>query len=501
MAEIGGLWKFRVGPPGIAVQALTDADIIISADQTFQPFPSFAGSYNGAHATYPNPEGSWEPKEAQPYYNATFEAEDQGQRLIADLNLVTVPYPAQVRRLMYAWVEEERRFRRHEMTLPPDFALLEPLDAISWTSAANDYTAKVFEVSGLTEDLMTGHQRLVLRERDSADFSYPSLPAPAAISNAPVLPETQTVPGFVVSGTSIQDSAGAARRPALGLTWEPDLSDVTAIMWEVRVQATAVVAASGSTQNVAGGSLLISQGILAATAYEVRAKPVVDRPADWTTWTAAITPDTLIISPDIAFGAVSDQLQTVVLGPIAGSDLIVDTIVATLDIGPVGNGEGWERRMHLEVKAAASPWELIWERRYKQLGGAFTAWAEIDTFSVPGDNSDWQVLGKSGGLAEPYDDIEYRVRVTIAPPNNAFQRVRNVWLTAVRIEMYAPPGTTQSLTYEITDLVSGAVATGTVSTNLPATSQLLGHYSYMSVGGTSSVVGLAFMKLTIESDN
>ena len=72
--------------------------------------------------------------------------------------------------------------------------------------------------------------------------------------------------------------------------------------------------------------------------------------------------------------------------------------------------------------------------------------------------------------------------------------------SAYRIEMYAPPGTTQSLSYEVTDLVSGAVATGTVSTDLPATSQLLTHYSYKSVGGTSSVIGLAFMKLTIESD-
>lgn len=69
-----------------------------------------------------------------------------------------------------------------------------------------------------------------------------------------------------------------------------------------------------------------------------------------------------------------------------------------------------------------------------------------------------------------------------------------------RIELYAPPGTTQSLSYQVTDLVSGAVATGTVTTDLPATSQLLAPYNYMSVGGTSSVVGIAVMGLTIESD-
>ena len=73
--------------------------------------------------------------------------------------------------------------------------------------------------------------------------------------------------------------------------------------------------------------------------------------------------------------------------------------------------------------------------------------------------------------------------------------------TAVyEIALFAPPGVTQVLGYEVTDLVSGAVASGTVTTDLPGTSQLLAPYSYVSVGGTSSVIGMAVMGLTIESD-
>lgn len=68
------------------------------------------------------------------------------------------------------------------------------------------------------------------------------------------------------------------------------------------------------------------------------------------------------------------------------------------------------------------------------------------------------------------------------------------------ITLFAPPGTTQSLSYEVTDLVSGAVATGTVTTNIPAVGTLLAPYNYMSVGGTSSVVGIAVMGLYVESD-
>lgn len=71
---------------------------------------------------------------------------------------------------------------------------------------------------------------------------------------------------------------------------------------------------------------------------------------------------------------------------------------------------------------------------------------------------------------------------------------------AYEIALFAPPGTTQSLSYEVRNLGTGAVATGTVTTDLPSTSTLLSPYAYMSVGGTSSVIGLSLMSLYIETD-
>lgn len=68
------------------------------------------------------------------------------------------------------------------------------------------------------------------------------------------------------------------------------------------------------------------------------------------------------------------------------------------------------------------------------------------------------------------------------------------------ITLFAPPGTPQVLHYEVTDLVSGAVATGTITTDIPSTTQLLTPYSYVSVGGTSSIVGMAVMSHYIETD-
>jgi hypothetical protein len=73
--------------------------------------------------------------------------------------------------------------------------------------------------------------------------------------------------------------------------------------------------------------------------------------------------------------------------------------------------------------------------------------------------------------------------------------------TAVyEIVMFSPPGTSQVLSYEVTNLVTGAVATGTVTTDLPSTSTLLAPYSYVSVGGVSSVVGIMVNSLYVESD-
>jgi len=69
-----------------------------------------------------------------------------------------------------------------------------------------------------------------------------------------------------------------------------------------------------------------------------------------------------------------------------------------------------------------------------------------------------------------------------------------------RLEMYCPPNST-TLTYTFRDLAAGgSVVTGTVTTDLPAVNTLLAARGWMSVGGTSSVIGIALKSLYIESD-
>lgn len=67
------------------------------------------------------------------------------------------------------------------------------------------------------------------------------------------------------------------------------------------------------------------------------------------------------------------------------------------------------------------------------------------------------------------------------------------------LAMFAPPGGT-SLQFEFNDLTTGAVFRHTATTNLPAATTLLAPLGYYSVGGVSSVVGMALMSLYIETD-
>lgn len=75
--------------------------------------------------------------------------------------------------------------------------------------------------------------------------------------------------------------------------------------------------------------------------------------------------------------------------------------------------------------------------------------------------------------------------------------------TADRSVMYdlvfqADPGSS-SISYTVTELVSGATASGSVSTDLPAVNTMLVALLYSSVGGTSSVVGCSVVDWYFET--
>lgn len=311
MVDMGGIWKIRAGSLGLPVFFFSDEDVIATRPEEFDPFPGLAETFNGISATYPEPKSLWESREAPARYNAMWEAEDGGRRLVAALSLPAVTHSRQVQHLMQTAIRDHRRMRRHNLTLTPAAAILEPLDVVSWSSARNGYAAKAFEVAQVVEDLRSCLPQLALREVDPTDYDWspgdelPSDPGPGGV----IRPLAQAVPSFGVSGISITDASGAARRPALQLIWDgAELDDAEALEWEIRRSGTTTLVAQGSTSNVEAGLLRVAGGILPSTIYEARARLVVRRKRAWTSWISATTPNVLTGTADLA-QSVYDQME------------------------------------------------------------------------------------------------------------------------------------------------------------------------------------------------
>ncbi|MEP1290214.1 MAG: hypothetical protein ABJL56_06060, partial [Nitratireductor sp.] len=324
MAEIGGIYKVLVGGPGLPVYSFTDEDVVVTEGQDFEPFPGLEATHNGAHASYPEPGEAWATKDAPPYYVAGHEADDDNRRLVAGLTFPAVPYGTQVQRLQKAAIEEARRFRRHVLTLPPEAWLLEPNDVVSWSSARNGYVDKKFLVTAI--DPRPGMNQVVaLQEIDPADYDWdagtderPVVPAPLG----PIRPAPQAIVDWSAAAHTLTGADGRAR-PAILLGWDGDQDDVEFVRFEVRLASTGDVVHRGSTAEVEAGAIVITQSLIANTAYEARGAyfAISGRPMEWSAWLPVTTPDVRIDYADLTadIQAKVDELTGWINGDLAGS--------------------------------------------------------------------------------------------------------------------------------------------------------------------------------------
>ena len=316
--EVGGQWKFRVGAPGLPVRTINDPDdLVVTQGQTFAPFKGLAQTFNAVHAAHPLPDALYQAVDAPPLYNFAWEVEDGDRRLVADLQLPTVTGSGQVQRLMSAYIREERRQRRHSATLPPDLAVLEPFDVLSMNSETHGYSAKLFEVDQAAQDLRTGQIQVSLIERDPSDYTPPTVLLPPAPPSTAIVVQAVAVVGFAVAPFTLADSSGLARRNGIRMTWDgAAMAEANGLSFEIRVAATGQIAAQGFVERVAGGEHIVG-GLLAATVYQVRARPASDRTTVWTAWLNVTTPDELLRAEDIGDGQINLNFGTdwVVLTP------------------------------------------------------------------------------------------------------------------------------------------------------------------------------------------
>jgi len=312
LSDAGGVYKLFAGAPDAPVMSFSDDDILSTSEQSFTPFLGLSDTVNGVAAKYPSRAAGWQIETAPPLYRPDYEAEDGGRRLLVDISLDFVPYAEQAQRLMLAALNEARRARRHTFTLPPKYWPLEPGDVVSWTSVRNGYAAKQFRVDGVI-DLPNADVIVDLTEVDPADYDFDTatdFTPPVVPSNLPQPVASQSVGGFTVTASSIEDAAAIGRRPAIKVEWDGTIPDVAAVKFDLRIKATGAPVDPARADTVSDGEIYISSGILAATEYEVRAKfiPISPRPTDWTAWVSVTTLNLLFVEADLNPGSVTTEV-------------------------------------------------------------------------------------------------------------------------------------------------------------------------------------------------
>lgn len=310
IAMAGGVFYILVGVPESADFSFTDADVIVSDETTLEPFPNLDQIVNGATASYIEPSQAWESKETAPYYRSDLEAEDDDRRRVVGLDLPTTFSGTQAQRVLKATVEESRRFVRHVVPLHPQFGQYRPLQVASWTSDANDYTAKLFLVTARTE-APNGNVVVGLQELDPTDFDWDETLDEQPLSFAPltpILPPAQAMAGFAVSPYTFPGSAGEPRRPGILLEYTGAMPDIRAVLFEVREDfGDGNTVAQGEitydADNASAAQPIGGIWTLGNTDYEVRARFLPPdgsgRTTEWSAWLGVTTPDVGIVPADL----------------------------------------------------------------------------------------------------------------------------------------------------------------------------------------------------------
>lgn len=311
ISDTAGVFKPVVGAVGAAVATFTDDDILTNVAQEFRPQRMLAESVNGVTGRFPDPAQGWETRDAKPRRDTDAETLDGGRRLTADLVLDFCPYRAQVQRVMKAVLAEHRRERRHSLTLPPPFWVLEPGDVVEWTSTRHGYSAKKFIVAGIV-DLPNLDVAVEIVEVDASDYDWDHATEYVAPTDGAVgrsYPAAEAVPGFAVSAVPLKDGNAVNRRPGIKIDWTAaSVENARGIRWQLRRDGGTAVQDRGLFTDVDDGVGIIGP-LIPACAYEVRAQvhPEDGRETTWTAWTDITTGDYRMRREDVESGEVTGR--------------------------------------------------------------------------------------------------------------------------------------------------------------------------------------------------
>lgn len=301
-SEAGGVYKLRLGAPGLPVLTFTDEALRANEGDEFKPILALEQRINYVSGKFTSPDDGWTPKVAPPRTDDTMIAAD-GRILSADLDLPWVQSPAHVQRLQKQMLLRSRRERRHTIPLPPPAFGLEPGDIVEWSSDRNGYIDKLFEVEEPTWSPSLD-VTVALTEVDHDDYDwdgevdYVAQPVASLVQNRPA---PKIIEGFDAEGFIYVGDNGLAR-PAIRVLWDaPEDGDLSRVEVQLRRSAILTEVANFHTEEPDAASMIILAALTPATTYQVRGRFVSfnGHATEWSLWIDVLTPDVRLGPGDI----------------------------------------------------------------------------------------------------------------------------------------------------------------------------------------------------------
>jgi hypothetical protein len=177
--------------------------------------------FNAVRGTFINPEKGWQKDDFPALTSATYEAQDNGERIFTDIELPYTIDPEAAQRIAKITQRKGREQISVEMLCNYKALKFTVWDNIKLTNATRGWSEKIFKIVGMSFTLRGG-VNLKLREENSLSYDWTASDA-EAIASAPDTnlpnPFTVTVPSGVNFNSRTLDTVGGDTLYNLVLNW------------------------------------------------------------------------------------------------------------------------------------------------------------------------------------------------------------------------------------------------------------------------------------------
>ena len=275
--ERAGSFGVIAGGSYSPVMTLTDDDMRADAPSTFSRKVPRSELYNAVTVSWANPAIRYESDTLTPLTSSAYEAQDNSERLVRDIDLSMVYKPYQARRIGSIILEQGRMQATHTGVYPARFSALEPGDWVTRSFNRDGLGDVIMKVVSIREVEPEWYE-ISLRQAAAANFTPPtgtlSIPTPPAVVQAPTLPGTPGTPAL--TETVALNGDGAA------------VSTITAVWTAGENARNYIVGVSTGGQEVeanVGGALRYAFTAIAGATYQVRVRSIDadGQKGDWST--------------------------------------------------------------------------------------------------------------------------------------------------------------------------------------------------------------------------